>query len=82
MFFPWDSACSQIDAQRPVLINIWNEPGSGYSDHTVVAYGWYTYVNDSSDEYRFYKVRDGYEANAARYVDVERLGLYYITRIF
>jgi len=82
LFFPWKSACRQINAGCPVLINIWREAGSGYHDHTVVAYGWCIYVDDSQKEYRFYKVRDGYNAKASRYVDVERLGLYYITKIF
>lgn len=81
LFFPWNSACNQINAGNPVLINIDDEPGSGYHDHTVVAYGWRTYLNSSGDEYRFYKVRDGYDATAIRYVDVERIGIYYITKI-
>ncbi|MDE7325222.1 MAG: hypothetical protein K2N63_02925 [Lachnospiraceae bacterium] len=82
LFFPWKSACRQINAKFPVLINIWREAGSGYHDHTVVAYGWCVYTDDTQKEHRFYKVRDGYNAGAARYVDVERLGLYYITKIF
>lgn len=82
LLFPWKSACRQINAKCPVLINIWKEAGSGYHDHTVVAYGWCTYMDDSQKKYRFYKVRDGYDKEAIRYVDVERLGLYYITKIF
>lgn len=81
LFFPWNSACKQINAGCPVLINIAEEPGSGYHDHTVVAYGWITYLNNAGSEYRFYHVRDGYDATANRYVDVERIGIYYITKI-
>lgn len=81
LFYPWDSAKSEISNNRPVLINISSAPGSGYADHTVVAYGWSIYKNSSSDEYRFYKVRDGYSKNEIRYVDVERLSIYYITKI-
>jgi hypothetical protein len=36
---------------------------------------------NSGSEYRFYKVRDGYDADAIRFVDVERIGIYYITKI-
>lgn len=82
LFFPWKSACRQIDAWCPVLVNIAREPGSGYHDHTVVAYGWHCYLDGSLKQYRFYKVRDGYDAKAERYVDAERLGVYYITKIF
>lgn len=81
LFFPWNSAKSEITNKRPVLINIWKEPGSGYEDHTVVAFGWSLYKDLNNNEYRFYRVYDGY-TNATRYVDVERINIYYITRIY
>lgn len=78
----WVKAKNEINNNRPVLINISTAPGSGYSDHTVTAYGWSTYRSDAYNlEYDFYKVYDGYSLEI-RYVDVVRMNIYFITRMY
>lgn len=64
----WSNGMTEINGNRPFILRI--NSSTSYSNHTVVAFGWYKYVDTGSNSYNFYKVNDGYSTATSRYVYV------------
>lgn len=82
MIGTWNTTKNEIKNGRPVILNILSAPNSNYVNHSVVAYGWSLWNDESGRTYRFLLVKDGREMTDDRYVDFESIGVHYITKIY
>ena len=74
------SAKSEIDSNRPVMLNI--ASSNQYNDHAVTAFRYEIYTAQGSSLTRtFFGVRDGY-SSSSRYVCADEIVGLFITRVY